>query len=75
MEINEMMQLEAAINKAIKDNKSIGVLIEMPGFEEPELIINPCKNLKQKLRYYKDTYDENLNHKKAPGIKIVGYTS
>ncbi len=46
----------------------------MPGFEEPELIINPVVNLKKKLEYYKATYTDNLEHKYAKGIKIVAYT-
>lgn len=46
----------------------------MPGFELPEIIINPAENLEKKLEYYKNTYDEDLKHKYAEGVKIIGYT-
>lgn len=52
----------------------IGVLIEMEGFEKPEVIINSYANFDKKLEYYTSSYDENLNHKFAKGIKIVGFT-
>ena len=54
--------------------KYVGVLIEMPGFEKPEVIINENKNFDSKLDYYRSAYDEDLNHKHAPGIKITGFT-
>ncbi len=69
-----MSELEFVVKTAIKTKQSLGVLIEMPGFESPEMIINPCENLEKKLEYYKNTYDDNLEHKHAKGIKIIGYT-
>lgn len=66
--------LEAIINKAIATKQPLGLFIEMPDFEEPEMIINPVVNLEKKLGYYKKTYDENLEHKHAKGIRIIGYT-
>ena len=74
LKLNTMEELEEAINRAIQNEVSMGLFIEMPGFEMPELITNPCINLKKKLEYYKATYDNNLEHKHAKGIKIVGYT-
>jgi len=56
------------------DKKYVGVLIEMPGFHKPEIIINPNENFDKKFAYYKSAYDEKLNHKQAPGIKIIGFT-
>jgi len=74
MELEKMSELEFVVKTAIKTKQSLGVLIEMPGFESPEMIINPCENLEKKLEYYKNTYDDNLEHKHAKGIKIIGYT-
>jgi len=74
MELNTMKELEQVINEAIKKNRSLGLFIEMPGFPKPEMITNPVENLKRKLEYYKKTYDENLEHRHAKGIKIIGYT-
>lgn len=72
--LNTMVELELIINVAIEDEIGIGLFIEMPGFEKPELIVNPLENLPKKLEYYKATYDDNLEHKHAKGIKIIGYT-
>ncbi|WP_438285549.1 hypothetical protein [Bacillus wiedmannii] len=56
------------------DAEFVGVLIEMEGFDDPEVIINHRVNIADKLDYYGKTYDENLNHKFAKGIRIVGFT-
>lgn len=74
MELKNMQELEEIIKTAIKKNKPLGLLIEMPDFKEPEMIVNPAVNLQKKLGYYKKTYDENLEHKHAKEIRIVGYT-
>jgi len=52
----------------------VGVLIEMEGFEKPEVIINSYENFDKKLEYYLATYNENLIHNHAKGIKIIGFT-
>ena len=56
-----------------KDAKYVGVLIEMEGFPKPEAIINQNDNFDSKFDYYNNTYDENLNHKYANGIKIISF--
>ncbi|WAT23606.1 hypothetical protein O0R52_21660 (plasmid) [Bacillus halotolerans] len=53
--------------------KFIAVKIEMEGFQEPEIIINPISNTESKLKYYKKTYDEKLKHKYSDGIKMIGF--
>lgn len=73
-ELEKMSDLEFIIKQAIKTKTNVGVFVEMPRFESPEIIINPAENLEKKLEYYKNTYDENLKHKHAEGIKIIGYT-
>ena len=69
-----MKDLEMIIDVAIEENNPLSLFIEMPGFEQPELITNPVINLRKKLEYYQNTYDDNLEHKYAKGIKIIGYT-
>lgn len=70
-----MKHLENCFTEAQNLGESfVGVKIEMDGFPQPEVIINKNENIESKLAYYKKTYDENLNHKFAPGIKIVGFT-
>lgn len=73
-ELKTIDDLEDTFERAIVTNKNIGVFIEMPGFDKPELITNPPENLEKKLAYYRATYDENLNHKHATGVRIIGYT-
>ncbi|MHB8034694.1 hypothetical protein CF069_12295 [Clostridium botulinum] len=68
-----LKKLEKFFCKARENNiKYIGIIIKMSGFNKPEIIINPNVNLNSKFNYYKKTYDENLNHKFAKDIKIVG---
>jgi len=74
MELEKMSELEFVIKTAIKTKQSLDLLIKMPGFESPEMIVNPAENLEKKLEYYKNAYDDNLEHKNAKGIKIIGYT-
>ena len=69
-----MNDLEDIVSKAIELDNPLGLVIEMSGFPKPELIVNPVENLEKKLEYWKNTYDDNLEHKHAKGIKIIAYT-
>lgn len=57
--------------RAIKENSGIVVYSELPGIEDKELITNTAKDVENKMKYYDNTYDENMCHKHEP-IKIVG---
>lgn len=71
----KMENLEICFNQAVVTGAAyVGVLIEMEGFPQPEVIINKNENIDSKLAYYKKTYGEDLNHKFAPGIRIVGFS-
>ncbi len=72
-ELKKMSDLEFIINQAKNLKVNLGLFIEMSGFEKPEVIVNPPENLDKKLEYYKVTYNENLEHKNAKGIRIIGY--
>lgn len=70
-----MTNLENCFNQAALSHANfVAVKVEMSGFPEPEIIINSQPNIQSKLEYYKATYDENLEHKHAAGIKIVAFT-
>ncbi|QJI52416.1 hypothetical protein [Psychrobacillus phage Perkons] len=60
----------------ITNGENIGGLfyikVEMDGFDTDEILINSYENLHSKLKYYTDTYNEDLTHKHA-NIKIVDY--
>lgn len=62
--------------KSAKDlkQKYVGVKISMRGFKKPEIIINEYDNFDEKLKYYKNAYNEDLVLKSFNGIKIVGFT-
>lgn len=72
-ELKTMNELECVINKAIKGNVSLSLFIKLPDLTEPEIITNPPVNLEQKLKYYKETYNDGLEHKYADGVKILGW--
>ena len=68
-----MTDLEKVFNQAIGLGVNyIGVRIEMQGFDEPEVIINPRENFETKLEYYKKAYNDDLTLKTFNGIKVIG---
>lgn len=71
--LNSMDELEKIIKIAIEAKVPLSLFISMPGFPEPEIITNPTANLEKKLEYYKSTYNNNLEHKHAKGVKIIGW--
>lgn len=71
--ISTMEELTEVINEAVAAQVSLGLFIEMPGFDMPELITNPPINLKKKLQYYQLMYDDALNHRNSKGIRIVAF--
>lgn len=72
--MKSLNNLEKCFEVAKETNqKYIGVLIEMQGFEKPELIVNESANFDTKLAYYKKAYNEDLTLKTFNGIKIIGF--
>jgi hypothetical protein len=59
-----------------KDNnaKYVGLLIETKGDKNPKVIIDSSEVFDTRLKYYIETYDEQLNHRTKEGIKISGFT-
>lgn len=49
--------------------------IQMDGFPKNELQLNPMDNLEEKIAYMEKTYDENLQNKFSPVIRIVNYAT
>lgn len=64
-------QLVQYANRCKELNKPMQLLVEMPGFQSPEMIVNPPENIDDKMAYYANTYDENCEHKHAKGIAII----
>lgn len=50
----------------------VGVAVKLPNLEQPEIIINPIENYKEKIKYYKNAYTDDLKLKANNEIEIVG---
>ena len=48
------------------------VYVELPGNEEKEKIINSNCDFDNKLRYYENTYNDDMIHNHCKDIKITG---
>lgn len=72
----DMINLEKIFFEAkLLDKKYIGLKIAITGYPSEEVIIIQNTNFDNKLRYYKEIYDDKLNHKYVDGIKIIDCTS
>jgi hypothetical protein len=70
-----MQNLEACFKAAKEcDARYVGVAIQLPNAKSEEIIINGQENFDQKLEYYKHTYNEDLNHRAVPNLKITAFT-
>lgn len=70
--IKTMSELEDIFNEALKVHaQTVAVEITIPGQKDTEFIINRYRSIKNKLNYYKRTYNEDLVHNKVPSIKIL----
>ncbi|WCS69835.1 hypothetical protein Goe25_02070 [Bacillus phage vB_BsuM-Goe25] len=49
---------------------AFGVAVQLPESTDYELIINSMSELYSKLKYYHETYDEELCHRNVDGLKI-----
>lgn len=66
-------RLEATFKKAIDIGvKYVAVAIQFDDVDDVEIIINPIRNAEYKLEYYKQTYNDDLTHRYAKGVKILG---
>lgn len=54
--------------------KFVGVEVLMDQMDKPEIIINPSENIKFKLDYYRNAYNDNLVLKNCDRIRIVAFT-
>lgn len=71
--MNKKEQLMDAFKEWVESNVDyFAVSIETKGNPDLEIIVNPFSNLKNKMEYYQNAYDDNLVLKTYDGIKIVG---
>ena len=70
--LNYWLELENIFEEARKNHaQTIAVEITIPGQRDTEFIINQNRSFRNKLNYYKRTYNDDLVHNKVPSIKIV----
>ena len=61
--ISTMKELEEIFNEALKEHaQSVAVELTIPGQKDTEFIVNRYRSIKNKLNYYKRTYNESLIH-------------
>jgi hypothetical protein len=66
--------LETVFENDVSGEGYIGVQMITPTTViEPELIINPVNNMKLKLEYYKNSYNNNLELNNNPHVRITDY--
>ena len=53
--------------------KYVFIVVRMKGFKKDEVIINAIENVDEKLNYYMQAYDEELNHKYSNSISIIDF--
>ena len=68
---NKMEYLISLFEKAKYDSLDIALELTVPTCEDTEIIIVKNANLDYKLNYYKESYNENLELKRFPEIKIL----
>lgn len=52
------------------DGMGVMLIVSIDEYPEYEYIVVRNKNLKKKINYIDDTYDENLNHKNTDKVSI-----
>ena len=68
---NKMNYLISLFEKAKYDSLDVALELTIPTCEDTEIIIVKNANLDYKLNYYKESYNENLELKRFPEIKIL----
>lgn len=67
-----MSGLEKIFKRAIENNAEyVAVAVEFDEADDVEVIINTIENAEYKLKYYKESYNFDLTHKYAKGVKIL----
>lgn len=51
----------------------IGVVMTLPGQQQPELIVNLPESITNKVEYYRNAYSPDNTLKVNPKVKITGY--
>ena len=71
--MSKLKRFIEVLDGAILNKEGIKVLITMPNLPSPEMIVNPADNVRSKLEYYRNAYNDNLELKNNPVIRIEHY--
>lgn len=63
-------KLELQATHCLKHNLPLQVLIDMPVFPSPELVVIPPENISKKMKQFKENFDEDCKHKYDQGVSI-----
>lgn len=70
--VKNMEELKDIFYEASRGHaQSVAVEMTIPNVDATEFIINRYKNIKNKIKFYERTFDQDLVNKKAPGIRII----
>lgn len=63
-------ELKKFFNNAIKTNRDVCIELRNPICDSTEFVITKCEDLKSKLKYYFDNFDDELCYKLDKRIKV-----
>ena len=64
-------QLINIFMEAKRNKCDICVELTIPGQNDTEFIVNKNKSIENKLKYYLETYDDELKHRRNNNIRII----
>lgn len=62
-----------ALYEALDTNSYISIAVKSSEMEKAEIIINPPSNIKAKMRYYSEAYNDALELERNKDIQIIAY--
>lgn len=63
-------KLELHATHCLKHNLPLQVLMDIPVFPSPEMVVIPPENISKKMQYFKEIFDEDCKHKYDKGVSI-----
>ncbi len=63
---------KSKVEKVVESNKALCVLVTIPGQDAYEYIINAPESVENKVKYYLQVYNDDMEHGMNNQIKIVG---
>ncbi len=71
--VNNLEKFTKFLQEHQDDGGFIGVIVNLPNQDKPELIVNVPESLVTKIPYYNIAYNPDLTLKTNIEVKIIGY--